>query len=61
LVLWYKNNKINERHGRHKTPSDIILEAVRAVKIHNLSIRQTALEFNMNYNALSHYCKKLYM
>jgi len=49
LVLWYKNNK-----GKHrsKTPLDIILEAVRAVRIHNLSIRQTALEFNINYNAL---------
>jgi len=29
------------------------LEVVRAVKIYNLSIRQAALEFNMNYRALS--------
>jgi len=28
------------------------------VKIRNLSNRQAALEFNMNYRALSSYCKK---
>jgi len=39
-----------------KIPPHIIVEAVRAVKIHNLSIRQAA--FNMNYRALSDYCKK---
>jgi len=33
------------------------LEVVKAVKIHNSFIRQTALEFNMNYRALSG-CKK---
>jgi len=44
---------------RGKIPPDIILEAVRTVKIHNLSIRQVALEFNMNYcGELSGYCKK---
>jgi len=43
---------------RDKISSDIILEAVKAVKIHNLYIRQTALGFNMNYRALSDYCKK---
>jgi len=42
---------------RGKILPDIILEVVRAVKIHNLSVRQTALEFNMNYCALSRYCK----
>jgi len=36
----------------------IILEAIRAVKIYNLFTRQVALKFNMNYRALSHYCKK---
>jgi len=39
---------------------NIILKVVRAVKIHNLSIRQAALEFNMNHRALSHYCKKIF-
>jgi len=34
------------------------LETIRAVKIHNLSIRQAELGFNMNYRALSDYCKK---
>jgi len=29
------------------------------MKLHNLSIRQAALEFNMNYRTLSHYCKKI--
>jgi len=31
---------------------DIILKAIRAMKTHNLSIRQIVLEFNMNYRAL---------
>jgi len=31
------------------------------VKIHNLSIRQAALGFNMNYRALSGYCKKFWI
>jgi len=30
------------------------------VKLHNLSIRQATLEFNMNYRTLSRYCKKIY-
>jgi len=29
------------------------LDIVRAIKIHNLSIQQPALEFNMNYRALN--------
>jgi len=29
------------------------------MKIHNLSIRKAALEFNMSYCILSHYCKKI--
>jgi len=33
---------------RSKASSVIILRVVRAVKIHNLSIRQASLEFNMN-------------
>jgi len=34
------------------------LEIIRAVKIHNSSIRQAALDFNMNYRALRCYYKK---
>jgi len=41
-----------------KKPCEInCLEVVRAVKVHNLPIRQAALEFNMNYRALYRYCK----
>jgi len=32
-----------------------ILKAVRAMKLHNLSIRQATLEFNMNYCTLNRY------
>jgi len=39
--------KQERKTDRDKT-SDIILKTIRAVKIHNLSIRQAALEFNMN-------------
>jgi len=52
LLLWHENKK-----NRSKIPPDSILETVRAIKIHNLSIRQVALEFNMNYRALND-CKK---
>jgi len=41
------NTKIR-KEDRGKIPPDIILEAVRAVKIYNLFTRQVALEFNMN-------------
>jgi len=55
----YENyEKKKRKTDRGKIPPDIILEIVRAVKIHNLFTRQVALKFNMNYRALSHYCKK---
>jgi len=44
---------------RSKTRPDIIFKIVRAVKIHNLSIQEAALKFNMNYRALSRYRKKI--
>jgi len=37
---WNKKRKTNSG----KTPSDIVLRAVTAMKIHNLSIGQAALE-----------------
>jgi len=54
LYIIYQERKTD----KDKTPLDIILKAVRAVKVHNLSIRQVALEFNMNYPA-NRYCKKI--
>jgi len=50
--------KQERKTNRGKTPLDIILRA-RVMKIHNLSIRQVALEFNINYCTLSRYCKKI--
>jgi len=50
--------KQGKKTDRDKTPPDIILKAVSAVKIHNLSIRQAILEFNMNYCTVSRYYKK---
>jgi len=40
--------KQKKKRNRGKTLPNIILKVVKAVKIHNLSIRQAALEFNMN-------------
>jgi len=48
------NYDANSKTDRDKTPPDIVLRAVRA--IHNLSIWQVTLEFNMNYWTLSRYC-----
>jgi len=46
--------KQERKTNKGKTPPDIILKAVRAMQIHNLSIRQTELEFNMNYHYTVH-------
>jgi len=48
-----------KKTDRSTISPDIIFKTVRTVKIHNLSIRQAALEFNMNYRVLSSYCKKI--
>jgi len=52
--------KQERKTNQGKTSSDIILKTVEAVKIHNLFIRQAAVEFNMNYRVLSRYCKKIF-
>jgi len=44
--------KQKRKTDKHKTSPNVILETVITVKIHNLSIRQTILEFNTNYRAL---------
>jgi len=59
MVTRNKSKKQEKTTNRRKTLPDIILEAVRAVKIHNLSIQQVALEFNMNYRASNRYCEKI--
>jgi len=51
--------KQEKKTNKSKTPPDIILKVVRAMKIHNLSIRQAELEFNTNYRILNRYCKKI--
>jgi len=47
---------VQKKTDKYKTPSDIILEAIRAMKVYNLSVWQAILEFNMNYRALSFKC-----
>jgi len=44
--------KYERKTDRRKISPDIILEAIRAVKIHNLSIQQAALKFNTNYHVV---------
>jgi len=56
MITRNKNKKGRQIDVKFCLILDIILEAV---KIHNLFIRQTALEFNMSYCALNRYCEKV--
>lgn len=40
-------------------PNDIILRAIKKIKIERGSYRKTALEFGINVRTLTRYCKKV--
>lgn len=47
-----KENKID-------VPNEVILRAIKAIKVDRASFRKTALEFGINVRTLTRYCKKI--